>query len=282
MALARWACCELGDVPAECKIQKTRVDDNGGSIDDLDRWFGIAAEIGNCGMLWGIHDLAVIFPRMMLWVDGVARSGPETMAVDEWLLETTVCPVLRVYKWKGDWASLGYFGKIEEARQRFPGLNLVRRWTGGGMVDHRCDWTYSLAVPKNENLAQLRGADSYLMIHEKLVKTIEYKHFGVEIVSRNQPMESNVCFENPVIHDLVDSSGQKLAGAGQRRSRSGLLHQGSVAGSCVDPSESQKRAEDFASELSDCWSEFTERPQPSEITMKMTARYDRLEWLNRR
>ena len=150
------------------------------------------------------------------------------------------------------------------------------------MVDHRRDWTYSLVVPKSEDQAQLRGADSYLMIHEKLVKVIEDKYSGIEIVDHKQPVGSNVCFENPVIHDLVDSGGRKLAGAGQRRSRSGLLHQGSVAGICVDPSESQKRAEDFASELSGSWSEFSDRPQPMEMAIKMAGRYDRLEWLNRR
>ena len=233
-------------------------------------------------MLPGIHDRPVIFPQMNLWVDEVARSGPETMAVDEWLLETIVCPVLRVYSWKGDWASLGYFGKIAEARQQFPGLNLVRRWTGGGMVDHRSDWTYSLAVPKRESLAQLRGADSYLMIHEKLMETIEDEYSNLESVGHEQTGKSNVCFDNPVIHDLVDSGGRKVAGAGQRRSRSGLLHQGSVAGSCIDPAESRQRAEDFTSGLAECWSEFSERPQPRELAMKMACRYDRLEWLNRR
>ena len=36
------------------------------------------------------------------------------------------------------------------------------------------------------------------------------------------------CFEKPVAWDLLGENGEKIAGAGQRRSRYGVLHQGSV------------------------------------------------------
>ena len=39
--------------------------------------------------------------EMELWVDALARSGPECMAVDEWLYENARKPVLRVYRWRG-------------------------------------------------------------------------------------------------------------------------------------------------------------------------------------
>ena len=58
----------------------------------------------------------VIFEEMLLWVDPVRRPGPEAMAVDEWLLETAELPVLRVYGWLGEWASVGSFGEIAGAR----------------------------------------------------------------------------------------------------------------------------------------------------------------------
>ncbi|MGC6426777.1 MAG: hypothetical protein ACON5H_07260 [Akkermansiaceae bacterium] len=57
-------------------------------------------------------------------------------------------PVLRFYEWKGDWVSYGYFQTEAETRDKFGnGVNLVRRWTGGGMADHRIDRTYTLAIP---------------------------------------------------------------------------------------------------------------------------------------
>ena len=57
-----------------------------------------------------------------------------------------------------------------------------------------------------------------------------------------------LCFANPVNHDLLDPFGLKLAGAGQRRTRHGLLHQGSVALPC-DEAVSLKRAARIASSV---------------------------------
>ena len=90
------------------------------------------------------------------------------MARDEWLLENATLPVLRSYRWLGDWCGIGYFGTLAEARVHFPDVEIVRRWTGGGTVDHRADWTYTLIVPAGETLASERGAASYGKIHEFL------------------------------------------------------------------------------------------------------------------
>jgi lipoate-protein ligase A len=38
---------------------------------------------------------------------------------------------------------------------------------------------------------------------------------------------SQACFENPVLHDVL-VRGRKVAGAAQRRTRAGLMHQGSI------------------------------------------------------
>ena len=78
-----------------------------------------------------------VFENLQLWLDPVARPGPEAMAVDEWLLGEVQVPLLRIYRWQGEWGSLGYFGSLSEAQKNFPGLQWVRRWTGGGTVDHR-------------------------------------------------------------------------------------------------------------------------------------------------
>ena len=92
-----------------------------------------------------------------LWKDSLVRSGPENMAVDSWLLERGE-PVMRVYGWKGDWCSMGYFGSVHEARTVVPGVSLVRRATGGGLVDHRDDLTYTIVVPRTSRLAGPQGA----------------------------------------------------------------------------------------------------------------------------
>ena len=161
------------------------------------------------------------------WKDPLVRSGPENMAVDSWLLERGE-PVLRVYGWKGDWCSMGYFGSVDEARSVVPGPSLVRRATGGGFVDHRDDLTYTIVVPRTSRLAGLKGSGSYRVVHEALAEVLKEAGMEVGIVKEDALVRSPVCFEKPVAWDILDEAGRKVAGAGQRRTRSGLLHQGSV------------------------------------------------------
>lgn len=188
--------------------------------------------------------------QLELWIDPVSRSGPDAMAVDEWLLQTTQVPVLRVYRWLGDWGSLGYFSKLSEAEAAIPGLNWVRRWTGGGVVDHRADWTYSLAIPASEPLARARGLVSYQHIHLILANVIGAEGLVVQLSEGTGKSGAAACFSNPVDFDLVGEAGVKLAGAGQRRSRAGLLHQGSIAVGCGDLRHSLARAQAIAEQLS--------------------------------
>lgn len=222
-----------------------------------------------------------IFKELLLWIDPVKRTGPEAMAVDEWLLETASRPVLRVYGWEGEWASLGYFGKIAEARVLFPDVGLVRRWTGGGMVDHRADWTYTVVAPQDEPLAAWRGAESYKRIHEALAETLATEGIAASLSSGGDETGAAMCFENPVGHDLLET-GRKLAGAGQRRSRAGLLHQGSVSRASVDGGASARRAEDFASRISRTWELFQRLPAATDIAGRVEARYSSGAWTERR
>ncbi|MCX8497640.1 MAG: hypothetical protein ORN51_15780 [Akkermansiaceae bacterium] len=224
----------------------------------------------------------VIFANLAVWFDAVARRGDDAMAVDEWLLEVAELPVLRVYGWLGDWVSVGYFGEIALAEVKFPGVNSVRRWTGGGMVDHRCDWTYTLAVPQSEEIAQRRGGESYRQIHQALAGCLDSEGVLTQLSAGAEQTGDALCFENPVGHDLIDPDRRKLAGAGQRRSRSGLLHQGSVGLSCGDERISRQRAESFASRLAAHWSATEFHPDPQDIEHRAGARYANQTWTRRR
>jgi lipoate-protein ligase A len=169
-----------------------------------------------------------VLPQLQLWLDPVARDGPENMAVDQWLAENCEAPVLRSYRWTPGWGSFGYFVKTADLPPH--GLRWVRRWTGGGIVDHRADWTYTLFVPRGFGLAEARGAESYRVIHAALVSAL--RATGIEArLSGEMPLAiGGECFLQPVEHDVLDATGRKLAGAGQRRTVRGLLHQGAVAG----------------------------------------------------
>lgn len=174
-----------------------------------------------------------LFARLLVWEDPVARSGPENMALDEVLLNGLgVDPLLRIYRWGGEWVSFGYFQKLAEARKLFEGENLefVRRLTGGGVVDHRNDVTYSLLLPRGEVLAEVRGVGNYRAIHAAVVEALGRAGLAARMLTEDDASESAACFEKGVAWDVVGEDGGKLAGAGQKRNRAGLLHQGSVLG----------------------------------------------------
>jgi len=222
-----------------------------------------------------------VFGKLRLWVDPMARAGPEAMAVDEWLLETATVPVVRVYRWFGDWGTVGYFGSLADAMATVPGVRWVRRWTGGGTVDHRADWTYTVVVPAGESLAGLRGAESYRIIHAALADALVAEGIDARLSSGAETTGAALCFANPVSHDLIDRAGRKLAGAGQRRSRHGLLHQGSVVvGS--SPVDFHRRAEILAGCLAHEWEPVGYFPPPDIIARKIADRYGRMAWTERR
>ncbi len=216
--------------------------------------------------------LRVTFDELLLWLDPVARPGPEAMAVDEWLLESTSTPVLRVYGWLGAWASIGYFGNLTEARAAIPGVSWVRRWTGGGVVDHRADWTYTVVAPGGTSLARLRGAESYRRMHQALATALAAEGLAARLSAGDAQTGAALCFDNPVGHDVLGADGKKLAGAGQRRSRHGLLHQGSVAAACDDP-RSRLRAAALAAALARTWQIHDFQVPPEIISRKVHDRY---------
>ena len=220
----------------------------------------------------------MILEDLQLWHDPIPRSGPENMAVDEWLLEREEIPLLRVYDWLGDWVSLGYFGQRREAEAMMgKGVPLVRRATGGGIVDHRIDRTYSLVVPKACELARRRGTESYRAIHTALAAALHMVGVEARLITEDSEHDSAACFEKSVAWDIADGEGNKLAGAGQRRTRSGLLHQGSVvvAADCRDLFVAL--AEGVALKV------VAIRREPSEEDLAaMIEKFQSEEWLGRR
>ncbi|MFN0130241.1 MAG: biotin/lipoate A/B protein ligase family protein [Verrucomicrobiales bacterium] len=170
---------------------------------------------------------------LRLWIDDVPRDGPHNMALDEALLLTEAAPVLRVYRWAGPWVSIGYFTPRHEAKISFPDRPIVRRWTGGGIVDHASDWTYSLIVPAGEPLASHGTVESYTLVHGALVRALRECGVPARLADASASTRTGLCFAAAVRSDVVDARARKIAGAAQRRTRHGLLHQGSVQGTAA-------------------------------------------------
>ena len=152
------------------------------------------------------------------------------MASDEALLEAMpriAAPVLRFYSWTEPAASFGYFQKYAEI-ERMTGLRpLVRRPTAGGLVPHDADWTYSIAFPTVHQWYSLTAIQSYERVHRWIQSAFAQLNVTVELAPKRHPAGAGQCFVGYEKFDLL-RRGQKIAGAAQRRTRDGLLIQGSV------------------------------------------------------
>ncbi len=179
------------------------------------------------------------FERLTIYQDLTPRSTAMNMAIDEALLEAARVPSIRFYRWKSPALSFGYFGRFADVAEYAIERDLVRRWTGGGIVFHGEDLTYSVIVPADDAAFAESSNSIYEIVHRALRNVlatnggrVELAAIGRDAVLRRprtaqRAVPSNVCFANPVSADVM-VNGRKVAGAAQRRTRRGLLHQGSI------------------------------------------------------
>jgi lipoate-protein ligase A len=187
-----------------------------------------------------------VFERLALWVDPLPRHGPAQMACDEFLLTRAAEPVLRIFRWDQSWVSIGYFISWQEAVATQPELPVCRRWTGGGVVVHDGDFTFSLAAPRSEAWAQLRPEESYRVLHVALAEAL--REAGSEAALFDDHARAGAaCFAGPVRYDVMDGP-RKVAGGAQRRTKRGLLHQGSIRHPGLDPGFATRLAAALAAE----------------------------------
>lgn len=178
-----------------------------------------------------LHAHPAPLPELRLWQDPLPRSGYANMAADE-LLSRTPHAWLRVYAWAEPSVSYGYFDTARVAASIFPGegVRYIRRWTGGGIVDHRSGHTYTLTLPAPSAAAAPWPPASvlYAWIHGALAAALCRSGVPCSLLTADAPDGGRACWASPVTSDIVDPAGCKLAGAGQRRYRGAVLHQGLV------------------------------------------------------
>jgi lipoate-protein ligase A len=244
-----------------------------------------------------------IFTALDVYHDFTLRSAATNMAIDEALLETANVPSIRFYRWNSPALSFGYFGKFADVADYAGERDLVRRWTGGGIVFHGDDLTYSIIIPANEPAFGESPKLTYEKIHCALRDALAANGGRVELAAlardaasrrprtAQRAVPANVCFANPVRADVM-VNGRKVAGAAQRHTRAGLLHQGSiqlatgrvrVAAATGDVDLGNGLAKRFATELSDVRNEKSLSKSLVERAEKIAEqKYNTQNWLQRR
>ncbi len=230
-------------------------------------------------------------------------SAAANMALDFLLLQRYPHAAVRFrhYGWQRPAFTFGYSQKIEFVRGALPAgetFDLCRRPTGGGIVDHRDDWTYTLVIPRGHPLEELRATESYRAVHEALAAALRRQ--GVAAVTKptaDEPAADagaepaagpGVCFQRAEIYDVVrEADGGKIAGAAQKRNKRGLLFQGSLWRPAVGRTlDWDQFYEDFVAELSaaiGCEAEAVPWPELNEDEVEgLTEQYAAAEWLAHR
>jgi lipoate-protein ligase A len=162
------------------------------------------------------------------------------MAVDEILMESqkkNARPVLRIYSWERPSYSIGYFQSAPDIAKRFgcdkKNIPVVRRPSGGGVVFHDGDITFSLSLGNPNPFLTGDAKSSYLKINEALASGLRDMYAGLDFfdcrsVPSGRAGNGRVCFEEPACYDLL-WKGKKVVGASQRRKKDAVLYQSSVA-----------------------------------------------------
>lgn len=152
------------------------------------------------------------------------------MALDEAVLLASApdAVVLRVYEWKGEGCTFGYSQKYADAKKLCrPGLEPVRRTTGGGVVHHDGDVTFSLVFPWDRTCAP---ETIYKNIHRGIHQALKARGTanGLWSPEEKAPGIAVSCFARAEKADLVDAEDRKILGGALRKKGVKGLYQGSL------------------------------------------------------
>ena len=216
--------------------------------------------------------------ELSVYDDLEPKPAALNMAVDEALLAEARMPVLRFYRWRRPSMSFGYFGRYAEVADQFDRLDIVRRWTGGGIVPHGDDLTYSVIIPAAHPFFVRSSLEVYAAVHEAICRALETNNIAAILADQAAPKISDDCFANAVRADVL-SGDRKIAGAAHRRSRAGLLHQGSIQRRDLP----DRFREDFARILCDRFDRKTLEAATLERAAEIAlTKYATAAWLTRR
>jgi lipoate-protein ligase A len=122
----------------------------------------------------------------------------------------------------------------------------------------------------------LRPDESYRVLHLALASALH--DAGCEaVLFQGEAQGAAACFAGPVRYDVVDGT-RKVAGGAQRRTKRGLLHQGSVRQSGLEAGFGQRLAATLAAET-ESWT--PPESFEAETTDLETSKYGRDEFLRK-
>jgi len=171
-----------------------------------------------------------------LIVEPEPLPGSWNMAVDERLFrlaEGSSRTFLRFYRWERPTASLGYSQEASRVVDvdfcRAHGIDIVRRMTGGKLVLHDREVTYSVASADASIFTETLR-DSYRLISRALLAGLERLGITARLAETSPPAYvrgTMPCFAFPA-RDEIEIGGRKIVGSAQKRTGPLFLQHGSI------------------------------------------------------
>lgn len=141
--------------------------------------------------------------------------------------------IVRFYEFLEPTVTIGSFQKMKD----FPagtfgkGYDIVRRITGGGLVDHDESLTFAIITHKDAHAAFKTVPVFYKMIHTALFRAFLGCGIRLTMQAKKSTTGDDVkfeeCFKQPVQYDLM-YKGRKIVGGAQKRAQGFILHQSSI------------------------------------------------------
>jgi len=161
-------------------------------------------------------------------------SAEKNMVMDQQLLRNMQpqdTPLLHFYRWETPAITYGYFINPQRHLILSDSWQVARRPTGGGIIVHSGDFSFSLLVPVKHKNYSSNTLANYALVNSFIKRAIE-KACGHSLTLLEKSPETNVnphfCMAHPVPFDLM-WQGKKIGGGAQRRTRNGFLHQGTIS-----------------------------------------------------
>ena len=226
-----------------------------------------------------------------LLLDSPALDVFGQMALDEALAKSkpdAFC--LRFFRWQGVGATFGYAQRICEVEKALPsgiGKFYTRRPTGGGIVPHLDDLTFSCVF---QDGGILRPTELYRRLHSAILSGLRGAGLGAKLCAQvgnaapRGPCGASQCFVQPVALDILTEAGKILGGA-IRRYGTTVLYQGSL-----QLPEARRRAAELEAAMSRAlaaeWDLRWEVCEPAacirDEAAALESKYRSEEWIRRR
>jgi lipoate-protein ligase A len=175
-------------------------------------------------------------------IDSGPGDASTNMAVDEAILRGYSGggspPTFRIYSWQPSAISFGYSQDASRCLDlyacRRSGRDVVRRITGGGIIDHQEEITYSLVASAEDLGVTGRVVRSYKTISSFLIEF--YRRLGLDAAYACDASDatgerfgqaSALCYASKEKYDIVIGT-KKIGGSAQKRTRGVIFQHGSI------------------------------------------------------